>query len=217
MELHSSPTASKKLWKILRVAFFMMRKGFMSKRKLIMDMNLMMQKGKVLGKSLGKNLAFHPHTSGSSVPGFGLHEYEFSCTTSSNPIFFRVNSKRKHSYFPCMGASAVEELPDKSPGAVIVLPRIEYSPKGSAGPAALAASAGELMTPGEGCTPIPSPFSVRVSNYSLAEEGDGVGGEVDNRAEEFIRRFYQQLHAQGQIGLLQYQEEQYQEMLSRGI
>lgn len=61
-----------------------------------------------------------------------------------------------------------------------------------------------------------SPFSVRVSNYSSSEDHDhvhisedddenedGRGGGVDDQAEEFITRFYEQLRAQSRMQLLQ--------------
>lgn len=40
------------------------------------------------------------------------------------------------------------------------------------------------------------------------------GNVVDGAAEEFIRRFYEQLQAQNRIALLEYQERQYQNMLA---
>ena len=204
MELHS-PTSARKPWNVLRIAFFMMRKGLVSKRKLMLDMNLMLKRGKILGKSIG-NLMFHHHHHHHSSTSFGLREYEFSCTNSPNPIFLGISPKRKHSYFPCINATSVDD--DAPP--VIVLPRIEYSSQ-------CTYNLSELE-PGERRTPVASPFSVRVSDFSLAEEGDGLSCEVDSRAEEFIKRFYQQLNAQGKIAMLQYQEEEeYHEMLARGI
>ncbi|EHA8591177.1 hypothetical protein COCNU_scaffold035875G000010 [Cocos nucifera] len=204
MELHS-PAAAKKLWNYLRIAFFMMRKGFVSKRRLVMDMNLMMKRGKLLGKSLG-NLMFHHHARPRHTPSFGLREYEFSCSNSPNPVFF--HAKRRHNYFPCL--NAIAEDPDETPARpAVVLPRIEYSPQCS--------FLSQELAPGERRSPLPSPFSVRISNYSSEDEdGDGSGHEVDDEAEEFIRRFYEQLRAQSRIALLQYQEMEFQEMLARG-
>ncbi|XP_020246194.1 uncharacterized protein LOC109824082 [Asparagus officinalis] len=216
MELHS-PTSAKKLWNILRIAFFMMRKGLVAKRKLILDMNLVMKRGKILRKSIG-NLMFHynhdhHHRSRNSPAslghGFGLREYEFSCTNSPNPVFFRASSKRRHSYFfPCITASSADEADDYRASPAIVLPRIEFSPQCST------YNLTELA-PGHdrNITPIRSPLSVRVSNFSLAEEGDGSSCEVDSQAEEFIRKFYQQLQAQGRIAMLQCQEDEYRELM----
>lgn len=216
MELHS-PTGGKKLWNILRIAFFMARKGFVSKRKLMLDMNLMMKRGKLIGKSLGNIMSLHHHhdhhnsssNAAKSGHSFGLREYEFSCSNSPNPIFFRVNLRRKHSYFPCIGATPVDEMEYNAP-PLVVLPRIGYSPK-------CPCDLSELVA-GERRTPLSSsPFSVRVSNFSFADAGDGVSCEVDNQAEEFIKNFYQQLQSQGKIAMLEYQEEEFQEMLARGL
>ena len=126
---------------------------------------------------------------------YGPDEYEFSCSNTPIPTFVPVNSKPKHSYFPCISASPVDE-PDKTPGpATMMLPRIEYSPQ-------CAYNLRDLAS-GERQTPVPSPFLARVSNYSLAEDGDMLSCEVDSKAEEFIKKFYRQLHAQGRIPLLE--------------
>ncbi|XP_064947763.1 uncharacterized protein LOC135598149 [Musa acuminata AAA Group] len=210
MELHSR-VAGKKLWNYLRVAFFMARKGFASKRKLLMDTNLlMMKRGKLLGKSLRGLMSHHQH-SRPETPAFGRCEYEFSCSNSPNPVFF--HAKRRHNYFPCLHP-VVEEPPDDDTlrrPAVVRLPKLEYSPH---------CSSVDLLASGVSRTPLLSPFSVRVSNYSSGGEDDddgGLGQEVDDEAEEFIRRFYEQLRAQSRIALLQYQEKQYQEMLVREL
>ncbi|URE14592.1 hypothetical protein MUK42_35419 [Musa troglodytarum] len=173
MELHSH-AAAKKLWGYLR-------------RKLLMDVNLLMKRGKLLGRSLG-SLMFQFHHPRPEIPTFAPCEYEFSCSNSPNPVFY--HAKRRHSYFPCLHP-VVEEADDTPQRAAVDLPRIGQR------------------------TSLSSPFSVRVSYYS-SEEEDGLSQEVDDEAEEFISRFYEQLRAQSRVALLQYQEEEYQEMLARG-
>ncbi|KAJ0974624.1 hypothetical protein J5N97_016589 [Dioscorea zingiberensis] len=205
MELHS-PAAAKRLWNFLRVAFYMMRKGLISKRKLIMDMNLMVKRGKLVGKKTLGNLMFHHHhhhhhSRQQRGSGSAFQDYEFSCSNSPNPVFFHAAAKRRHNYFPCIHAIAEDE----SPSPVIVLPRIEFSPQTSHD----AFSEIELA-------PGVSPLSVRVSDFSDDDAGDGSGREVDDEAEEFIKRFYEQLRAQSRIALLQYQEMEFQNMLARG-
>ncbi|XP_020248389.1 uncharacterized protein LOC109825889 [Asparagus officinalis] len=200
MELHS-PAAAKRLWNFFRVAYFMMRKGLISKRKLVMDMNLFMKRGKIMSKNLRKNLIHHHHHHRrSSGYGFSLQEYEFSCSDSPNPVFF--HSKRRHNhhhYFPCLNSNAVEDSVE-TPSHARAVPRIEYSPSPSPSP---------LPLP----SPSPSPFSVRISNFSDEEDGDESMSreEVDDEAEQFIKRFYEQLRAQKSIALIEYQE-----MLARG-
>ncbi|XP_068661255.1 uncharacterized protein [Aristolochia californica] len=225
MEVHPrvNSVLAKRLWNFLRIAFYMMRKGLVSKRKLIMDMNLMMKRGKVLGKKTLSNLIHHHHHhhhSSSRVPvrGYGLQEYEFSCSNSPNPVFFHVG-KRKHHYFPsithfpCINVQdEPEEETPPAPMAVIPVHKIEYPSPESFN----FRLDGTDLAPGEKLSPMLSPFSVRVSNYSGVEEADGGTTQVDAKAEEFIKRFYEQLRVQSCTALLQYQETEYQEMLARG-
>ncbi|XP_068666605.1 uncharacterized protein [Aristolochia californica] len=214
---------AKRLWNFLRIAYYMMRKGLVSKRKLIMDMNMMMKRGKVLGKkTLGNLIHHHHHHSSARAPvrGYGLQEYEFSCSNSPNPVFFHVG-KRKHHYFssithfPCINVQdEPEEENPPAPKAVIPVHKIEYtSPEYSFN----VRLDGSYLAHGEKLSPMLSPFSVRVSNYSGVEEADGGSTpQVDAEAEEFIKRFYEQLRVQNRTALLQYQETEYKEMLARG-
>ncbi|KAM3308173.1 hypothetical protein P3S67_009917 [Capsicum chacoense] len=55
------PVIAKKIWKIVRVACFMLRKGLSSKRKLMFDLNLLMKRGKIAGKTAIQNLMFQDH------------------------------------------------------------------------------------------------------------------------------------------------------------
>ncbi|XP_044466546.1 uncharacterized protein LOC123196553 [Mangifera indica] len=202
---------AKKLWNVLRITFFMIRKGLVSKRKLIMDMNLMMKRGKLLRKSFSNLISLHHHhhdhrhsrhisrhtTSGS----YGVQEYEFSCSNSPNPVFSHL-SKRKHHYFPCINPPEVFEEEEEGvfegePKAVILMPRTpEYTFN-------FRFDATDLA-PGEKRSPVPSPFNVRISNYSSEEENEIAGNDkVDDEAEEFIRRFYEQLRKQSHMQLLQ--------------
>ncbi|KAL6325251.1 hypothetical protein AAG906_023096 [Vitis piasezkii] len=200
MEVHSpvNSVLGKRLWNFLRITFFMMRKGLISKRKLIMDMNLMMKRGKLLRKTWGNLMSIHHHSRSMARGSLGIQEYEFSCSNSPNPVFFHL-PKRKHHYFPCINPPEdIEEPQDDK--AVVLLPKTpEYTVNFPFDTSDLA--------PADKPSPLPSPFSVRVSNYSSEEEMD-VGGnrQVDDEAEEFIRRFYEQLRAQSRIQLLQSQE-----------
>ncbi|KAL5860846.1 hypothetical protein ACOSQ4_002142 [Xanthoceras sorbifolium] len=216
MDARANSVVAKKLWNVLRITFFMIRKGLVSKRKLIMDMNLMMKRGKLLRKSLSNlmshHLNHHHHHSKHVTRGsFGIQEYEFSCSNSPNPVFFHV-SKRKHHYFPCINTPQVLEeeeedleVPDRAnyyePKAVVLVPKTpEYTFNFRFDAADL--SPGEKRSPSK--MP-PSPFSVRVSNYSSEDDeiNDGGNGQVDDRAEEFIRMFYEQLRGQSRMQLLQ--------------
>ncbi|KAK7380685.1 hypothetical protein VNO78_33200 [Psophocarpus tetragonolobus] len=201
MEVHSQ-VISKKLWNVLRITFFMMRKGLISKRKLIMDMNLMMEKGKLLRKSMSNFMSSHHHNhhhhhSKGLAHGYGIQEYEFSCSNSPNPVFFHVPKRKHHFNFPCFDTPVVKE----EPRPVVLVPMTpEYSFN-------LRFDASEFAS-GERKSPLLSPFNVRISNYSSEDEnGEGDGnGLVDDQAEDFIRRFYEQLRMQSTMQLLEYQE-----------
>ena len=63
------------------------------------------------------------------------------------------------------------------------------------------------FAPREKKSPTLSPFSVSISSYSLEDEnGDGGNGEVDDQAEDFIRRVNERLRMQSRMQPLQYQE-----------
>ncbi|KAG4939399.1 hypothetical protein JHK82_045123 [Glycine max] len=201
MEAHS-PVIAKKLWNVLRITFFMIRKGLVSKRKLIMDMNLMMKKGKLLRKSMSNFMSshhhHHHHHSKSLARGYGMQEYEFSCSNSPSPVFFHVPKKKHHFNFPCMNTTEVVE----EPRPVVLVPNMtpEYTFNHRFDNAS-------DFAPGERI----SPFTVRISNYSSEdEENEQEGGngnaQVDDQAEAFIRRFYEQLRMQSRMQLLEYQE-----------
>ncbi|KAK2362348.1 hypothetical protein QL285_087419 [Trifolium repens] len=54
----------------------------------------------------------------------------------------------------------------------------------------------------ESKSPLLSPFSVRISNYSTLEENEeNENSQVDDEAEDFIRRFYEQLKTQSLVQL----------------
>ncbi|KAK9103998.1 hypothetical protein Scep_020842 [Stephania cephalantha] len=234
MEVHSGRANSvmaKRMWNVLRVVLYMIRKGgVVWKRKLMVDMNLMMMKrGRVLRKSLG-NLMFHHHhhhhsskhaTSAAnnyyytSSGGFGMNNhYEYSCTNTPNSVLFHI-SKRKHHYFPCINAPTTCDADEKlvvedqyySKKAVVVVPRIQYSSPSYDHDYSSFRFATPDLAPVEKSSPLlKSPFSaVRISNYSseddeIDDDDDDVKNyraqQVDEDAEEFIRKFYEQLRVQ---------------------
>ncbi|KAJ8752448.1 hypothetical protein K2173_004084 [Erythroxylum novogranatense] len=226
-QVHYSRVSSmvgKRLWNVVRVTLLMMRKGLMSKRKLIMDLNLMMKRGKLLRKSLSNLISHHlrhenkysSRSRSMARGGYGIQEYEFSCSNSPNPVFFHVPAgKRKvHHYFPCVNLpQVVEEEEEEEEGyysstgpnkAVVIVPK---TPEPYVFNFCFDASD---LAPGEKRSPLLSPFAVRVSNYSSEddiEENDNVDTgtcrrQVDDEAEEFIKRFYEQLRVQSRMQLL---------------
>uniref|UniRef100_M1BDC0 Avr9/Cf-9 rapidly elicited protein 146 n=1 Tax=Solanum tuberosum TaxID=4113 RepID=M1BDC0_SOLTU len=92
------PVIGKKFWKIVRVAYFMLRKGLSSKRKLMFDLNLLMKRGKIAGKAAFQNLMFQGHNNNNIHQSISKEYYEFSC--SNSPAFhlpFNINKRiNKH-------------------------------------------------------------------------------------------------------------------------
>lgn len=209
MEVHSSVVA-KRLWNVLRITFFMMRKSLVSKRKMIMDMNLMMKKGKVLRKSLSNLMSSHNrhhHHSSKNGGGFMVHDYEFSCSNSPNPAFFNMSKRKHHFSFPCINAPNVideEPLPCQYQLSPIEFDIENVSKDGKAIVPKTPEYAFNFKfdSSEERKSPLLSPFSVRVSNYSALGDNDEIGNcQVDDEAEDFIRRFYEQLRTQGRMQL----------------
>eukprot|EP01018_Ginkgo_biloba_P037668 Gb_29515 [translate_table: standard] len=206
MEVDSSVNhvVAKRLWNMLRFAIFMLRKGGVLKRKMMLDMHLMMKRGKVFGKSLG-NLVFH-HSARRPLHGFGLKEYEFSCSNSpANPVFVHMAKRRHHSYFPsipkfpCIQPHPVDEDQDES-NAIVISQAPDYNAEFFSKNNLDLSDFPAL----DESRPL-SPFAR--SNFSVCEEED----QVDRQAEEFISKFYQQIRLQRQISMVQYDE-----MLARG-
>ncbi|KAK6125058.1 hypothetical protein DH2020_041174 [Rehmannia glutinosa] len=171
------PIIAKKFWSIVRVLYFMLRKGI-SKAKLFADLNSMMKRGKIAGKAAIHNLLmFHHHSAAAgrrvSSPVVPINEYEFSC--SSTPAYrlpFHLNKrKRAHAPPPIYGE--------------LVAAALEIFSSEAASPA----------LPGFGPSPMVRQLRVTDSPFPLSgiEEDNN---HVDEAAEEFIMRFYKDLKKQ---------------------
>ncbi|CAN4098473.1 unnamed protein product [Withania somnifera] len=78
------PVVAKNFWKMVRLAFFMLRKGLSLKSKLMFDLNLLMKRGKFATKAAFQNLMFHSHNTQDHQSSWKEY-YEFSC--SNSPAF----------------------------------------------------------------------------------------------------------------------------------
>jgi Cotton fibre expressed protein len=190
MELHTQ-SAAKKIWDYLRAVLFMLKvKSVISKRKLIMDVNIFMNRSKFVGKSITNLLAHKHHHSHHSINNPTLlNEYEFSCNNTPNPIYFHAKGghNKRGNYFTCLN-TPVEEGGEEQEADIRTPLRLEYTSQ-------------ELC----GLTTSPSPFDSRVSDFSSMDgEGSSGNGGIDSEAEQFIRRFYEQLKKQREVGLLEY-------------
>ncbi|KAE9590188.1 hypothetical protein Lal_00027851 [Lupinus albus] len=141
------------------------QEGLISKRKMtIIDMNLMLKKGKLLRKSMRKLM--HHHAKNLARGGYGMHEYEFSCSNSPNPVIFHVPKRKHHFTFPCIKSNEVAEDESEEVSAfegyceenkaIVLVPKTSEN----------VFNIGFDFVCGEKKSSLLSPFSVRISNYS---------------------------------------------------
>nr|XP_043617861.1 uncharacterized protein LOC122589619 [Erigeron canadensis] len=196
-----SPVIQKKLWSVLRLFYYMLRncKG-VSKSKLWLDLNLMMKRAKIAGKAV-QNLLFHHHHNWAATfalnrPSHSNHlsspppppaggEYEFSCTNNHHPFSIFTFHKKHHTLKEQPAAEETDMM-------AVVLKAMEMIHSEAASPA----------LPGFGRSPVVRQLRVTDSPFPLMSNVDD-GGEdyshVDEAAEEFIRRFYNDLRQQKRI------------------
>lgn len=193
MEIEASqPVVAKKVWNIVRVLFFMLRKGI-AKSKIVAEFHMMLKRGKLAGKALVNSLMLHHHYGAFTCRSHDTHlsfisprtEYEFSCSNSPAANPFRATNKRiKHHHFSRYSKSC--QYDDVSTlSAVQKVLEMLNNDKVEASP---------LVTlPGFGKSPIGRQLRVTDSPFPLKDEGDS---QVDLAAEEFIKRFYKDLNLQ---------------------
>ncbi|OAY26780.1 uncharacterized protein LOC110603273 [Manihot esculenta] len=207
--MEPSPTlVAKKLSNMIRVAFFTIRKG-VSKSKFVLDLHLMIKRGKIIGKALNDiviehqtALSCHSHdvhmsfVSPATAVGCRPHnvhmsfvsprDYEFSC--SSSPSYrpykrFQANRRRTHSYHRKHNRH-YEHTRYHAP------PYIWDDVKSGGGD--LSDTSSNLVSG------LVRQVRITDSPFSPREAGDEEG-IVDMEAEKFIDRFYQELRLQKQM------------------
>ncbi|WMV57584.1 hypothetical protein MTR67_050969 [Solanum verrucosum] len=171
----------KKFWKIVRVALCMLRKGI-SKQKIMLDIKLMMKRSKISSyKAVVQNLMFHFHhhnqnrrtdqVESGNLPFCPPHEdeyYEFSCTSSPNL------DMKKH--------TATEE-------DIVVMNAAVMR-------AALEIIKGETTSPDNYFRGFGRQLRVTDSPFPVRDEVEEVDNHVDEKADEFISKFYRNLRRQ---------------------
>ncbi|PSS07405.1 Early growth response protein like [Actinidia chinensis var. chinensis] len=216
MEQTNLPVVTKRVWKLVRVMFFILRKGI-SKGKLMVDLNMMMKRGKIAGKAI-HNLMFHHHTASSSsskrrshdghASFAGPHEYEFSCSNSPAFPFHLITKRNKHNshnhFFACAHAPATE---DDAVTVNAVKKALEMlNSEAGAGfwqsPAVRDLIYSELSSPalpGFGRTPAVRQLRITDSPFPLRDVDED--SHVDKAAEAFIDKFYKDLRKQNRMAL----------------
>ncbi|KAB2612890.1 hypothetical protein D8674_035206 [Pyrus ussuriensis x Pyrus communis] len=200
MEQNNLPIA-KRIWSIVRVAFFMIRKGI-SKRKLLLDFNMMMKRGKLASKTLS-NLMFHKHHHSHSHPYYSgatssaaQREYEFSCSNTPNYPFHlmgkRCHDNNHHNLFKCTHALQTQDDEMAIAGAVTAVLEMLNNEAVTVEAAAYVATSPVL--PGFGKSPMVHQLRITDSPFPVREADEE--SHVDKAAEEFIEKFYKNLWQQ---------------------
>lgn len=204
------PVIAKRIWGIVRVVYFMLRKGISSKRKLLLDLNMFMKRRKLASKAALSNLmTFHLTSSSSSfrrssataadlsVP---VGEYEFSCSNTPNYGPFHLTSSSKHHrrhahhFFACAHAPPTDDDDAASNAIKAVLEMLNSNDQQALAAAAVEASP---ALPGFGRSPaVVRQLRITDSPFPLRESDDVDSRQVDEAAEEFIKRFYKDLRLQ---------------------
>ncbi|XP_050231189.1 uncharacterized protein LOC126680177 [Mercurialis annua] len=207
MEQNSNlPIMAKKLWETVRVIFFMLRKEISTKRKFLVDLNMMLKRGnKIATKAIG-NLMFHHHNHQNGVSFTPPpHEYEFSC--SNTPMYthpFHLNKRRHHNnhhphqshsnFFSC-AFNAPPTLDDDVTTVNAVKLALEMLNNNNGSNNEISVEAPSPMLPGFGPSPMVRKLRITDSPFPLRGDDDD-NGVVDKQAEEFIKRFYKELRQQ---------------------
>ncbi|GJN38620.1 hypothetical protein PR202_gb27680 [Eleusine coracana subsp. coracana] len=238
------PNMARRLWHVVRAVLFMLRKG-VSKRKLAMDLNLLLQRGKIAGKSLSKLMNTH-HDKSAAVAGVppssfswraadpalavynprgagNNREVEFSCSNTPSYSSFTLiptggkrrrrnggsSNRRSHRgangdqpgwyNYDAADIARVFEILNNSEQVLssdddAAGTELQQQPS----PLAVVATLSPALWASFGRTPAhvkqlritDSPFPVRDDASSAGD------AEVDLEAEEFIKRFYEQLRKQ---------------------
>ena len=216
-------SVARRLWRVLRAVLFMLRRGVLpSGRKLAMDISLLLRRGKLAGKvALGGLVSFnhhhHNHSGGGGIlgsaarsssfsfrslldPALAVHEpsrsrreVEFSC--SNTPFSAAAESRRQRQrddeaaawYYDNYDAADVAKVFDMLNGSGHLFDDDELV---------------SLVASSATATPSPALWSSRQlritdSPFTATDsEGEQPQQQVDRKADEFIRRFYEQLRAQ---------------------
>ncbi|KAM0858222.1 hypothetical protein ACQ4PT_047969 [Festuca glaucescens] len=219
-------SVARRLWRVVRAVLFMLRRGVLpTGRKLTMDLSLLLRRGKIAGKALGDLVSFHHHHqqhhhhhSGGLIssarssfssscraldPALAVHEpsrsrreVEFSCCNT--PFSAAAKSRGHHHrdadedawYYGNYDAADVAKVfkmlndggrlfDDGDDDALLAVAPATATPS-----PALQYSSRKLLRVTD------SPFATSDSDSAGEQQ------QVDRKADEFIRRFYEQLRAQ---------------------
>ncbi|KAK8608431.1 hypothetical protein V6N13_023855 [Hibiscus sabdariffa] len=197
------PVISRRVWGIVRAVFFIMRKGFLSKKKLMLDFNMVLKRGKIASTKAIANLMFHHRQVSSSAftpvskAAAAVQEYEFSCSNTPSYIF-PFNHKKKngtnnyyHHLFACVHAPPIHD--DDNLATMNAVKVVLEMLNNNDTEGAVTASP---MLPGFGQTPLARQLRVTDSPFPLRDGDEDKISYVDKAADYFINRFYKDLKQQ---------------------
>ncbi|KAE8696432.1 Casein kinase I protein isoform 1 [Hibiscus syriacus] len=196
------PVINKRVWSTVRAVLFIVRKGSLTKKKFIVDLNMLLKRGKIAIANLMLHDRRRHQVSSSSLTaeskGEAIQEYEFSCSNTPDHIFpFNLKNKNHgihnyyHQLFACVHAPPTHDDDNSATvnAAKAVLDMLNnndsYSSNSTASP----------MLPGFGQTPLARQLRITDSPFPL-RDGDEDNSDVDKAAEDFINRFYRDLKQQ---------------------
>ncbi|XP_014507491.1 uncharacterized protein LOC106767165 [Vigna radiata var. radiata] len=186
----STQVVAKKVWNIIRVMFFMLRKGI-AKSKIMAEFHLMLKRGK---KALVNNLMLNHHYIMASFTCRSNHnhatfisprDYEFSCSNSPAIPFHAVKRTHKNHRF---------SKPSQQYHDVSTLSAVQKVLE------ILNNDANNSPFPAFGKSPVGKQLRVTDSPFPLKDDGDS---QVDVAAEEFIKKFYKDLNLQKKMAYLE--------------
>ncbi|MBA0628063.1 hypothetical protein Godav_022843, partial [Gossypium davidsonii] len=178
------PVISKRVWSIVRALLFMMRKGIFSKKKFMVDLNMVLKRGKIAGAKAIGNLMFHHHHRQVSP--------KCSMDVSTAAVAKAAVQDYYHHFFGCAHAPPTHEDDMVTMNAVKVVLEMLNNNDNTMMEATVAASP---MLPGFGQTPLARQLRITDSPFPLRDV-DEDNGYVDKAAEDFINRFYKDLRQQ---------------------
>ncbi|VAH74156.1 unnamed protein product [Triticum turgidum subsp. durum] len=203
-------SVARRLWRVVRAVLYMLQRGVLpSGRKLAIDLGLLLRRGKKAGKALGglSSARSSSFSCRALDPALAVHEpsrsrreVEFSC---SNTPFSAAARSRHHrgdedtGYYYSYDAADIAKVfemlnegghPFDDDALVMALATATPSP-------ALWTSSAS------GAGHQPGTRQLRIADSPFSAPGNETPGEqqVDRKADEFIRRFYEQLRAQKSV------------------
>nr|GMD38736.1 AF211533_1 Avr9/Cf-9 rapidly elicited protein 146 [Ipomoea batatas] len=217
MEPNNLPVIAKRFWNVVRAALFMLRQGI-SKKKLMLDLNLRLKRGKIAaGKAAVHNLIFHHHhnhaSSSSSSPAADATKKD--CGGDLPGAAFADPSK-EYEEFSCENSPARERrggvggfhLPNLNYLSILkklnkqlrISASSNHAPPPTEEEIMIAAEEIVLQSamaspalPGFGRTPSVRQLRVTDLPFLFSDAGSS---HVDEAAENFISRFYDDLRRQ---------------------